>query len=150
MSDKPTAIPQAAAALGYAGALPFVLAAFAVWFVDPKQAGYIFDFLHLAGAVVLGFVAGVNLGIMMSEDSGPAFPQLGIATVMLGLSGLATILGNQEAFGLLIFAFAAQLFFDLRTAEAAGAPAWYRGLRIPLTVMVEISLIGALVKLLTS
>lgn len=148
MSDKPTAIPQAAAALGYAGALPFVLAAFAAWFVDPAPAAQLLGLLHLAGAVVLGFVAGINLGILMSEGDGPAFPQLGIATVMIGLSALATILDTRDAFGLLIFAFAAQLFFDLRTAEAAGAPAWYRGLRIPLTVMVEVSLIGALVKLL--
>ncbi len=146
MDQHRSNIPQAAAALGYVGALPFILVAFAIWFVTPSQLIVLLGFLKLAGAVVLGFIGGIHLGISMTRENGPTFLQLGMGAIVIAVSAIVTIADPSRALIILIIAFPLQLWTDLRTVSDGRAPAWYPGLRIPLTLLVELSLLGAFIK----
>lgn len=149
-------IPQAAAALGYAGAIPFIVAALLSWFPDPFVSETAVVMLIGFSVVILSFMGGVRWGIATSLESGPTFPQLTISIVPAAVSWIALVLGSHIAglgsdasavqLGLMIVAFILLLLSDLQITRAGEAPDWYPGLRIPLTLLVEAALIGALVK----
>lgn len=146
-STKPsTPIPQAAAALGYLGALPFVLVSFALWFVDSGVGDQLTSLLILAGAIVFGFIGGLQLGMSMLDDQGPSFMQLLVGAGVIALSAFLASdnLAVMPSLVVLIFAFSAQLWIDLKGEAAQKSPAWYAGLRIPLTILVVLALVSAL------
>jgi hypothetical protein len=149
-------IPQAAAALGYAGAIPFIVASLLSWFPDPAVTHTAIVMLIGFSVVILSFMGGVRWGIATSLESGPTFPQLTIAIVPAAVSWVALILGSdivdlgKDAYavqlGLMIVAFILLLLSDLQITRSGEAPDWYPGLRIPLTLLVEAALIAGLVK----
>ncbi|MFP3944116.1 MAG: DUF3429 domain-containing protein [Alphaproteobacteria bacterium] len=151
-------IPQSAAALGYAGAIPFIVASLLSWFPDPLVSEAAIVMLIGFSVVILSFMGGVRWGIATSLESGPTFPQLTIAIVPAAVSWIAMILGSDMVglgenaaavqLVLMIVAFILLLLSDLQITRAGEAPDWYPGLRIPLTLLVEASLIGALVKVI--
>ncbi len=108
--------------------------------------------------VILSFMGGVRWGIATSREGGPTFPQLTIAIVPAAVSWVALMIGSdlvgleQSAtavqLALMIVAFVLLLLSDLKITRAGEAPDWYPGLRIPLTLLVEAALIGALVNVL--
>jgi hypothetical protein len=146
MQDKSSPIPQAAAALGYLGALPFVLTSFALWFVEPAQTAQLISLLILAGAVVFGFIGGMQLGMSMLDDQGPSFFQLLVGALVIALAAFLASgkLSSSPALVVLLLSFCAQLWIDLRSREGQHAPGWYSGLRLPLTILVVISLASAI------
>ncbi len=157
--DRPDShrIPEAAAALGYAGALPFIIAATAVWMIAPDLRAVTVQFLVGFGVVLLSFTGGVRWGLAMRAEGGPTFLQLLIAAVPAGISWITIFLGTiwpGLAIGpivqlvLLIVAFGILLWSDFIATHAGEAPQWYIGFRAPLTILVELSLIAALVNLL--
>lgn len=148
MSQRSTPIPQAAAALGYLGALPFVLASFALWFVDPGVAAQITSIMILASAIVFGFIGGLQLGMSMLDEDGASFLQLLIGAGVICLAGFVASAQMTPNIALIVMtvAFAGQLWVDLKGDAATRSPAWYAGLRIPLTLLVVASLISAILK----
>jgi hypothetical protein len=146
MQDKSSPIPQAAAALGYLGALPFVLTSFALWFVEPAQSAQLISLLILAGAVVFGFVGGMQLGMSMLDDQGPSFFQLMVGALVIALAGFMASGSLSPAIALvvLLVSFCVQLWIDLRGREDQHVPGCYSGLRLPLTILVVSSLASAI------
>lgn len=149
-------IPQAAAALGYAGAIPFIVTSLLSWFPDPLVSRAAIIMLIGFSVVILSFMGGVRWGIATSREGGPTFPQLTIAIVPAAVSWIALIIGSDmmdlgesahaTQLSLMIVAFILLLLSDLKITRAGEAPDWYPGLRIPLTLLVEAALICALVK----
>lgn len=150
-------IPQAAAALGYAGAIPFIVASIISWFPDPGTTYKAITVLVGLSIVMLSFMGGVRWGIATSLEGGPTFPQLLIAIMPAIISWAALLLGTDLAglgedaaavqLSLMIVAFVLLLVSDMQITKAGQAPDWYPGLRIPLTVLVELALIAGLVKI---
>lgn len=139
-------VPTAAAWLGAAGLIPFVVLACAgVLLADrlhmqllPALAGY--------GAVILSFLGGVHWGMAIADSESVALGRRLVAAVIPSLIGWSALL-MPIGIGLLVLAaaFVLLLMFDLRTLRRGEAPAWYPRLRWPLTIVVVASLMfGAL------
>ena len=144
------AIPSVAALVGYAGALPFVIAATTYWLSDQDVAIRIQTALVAYGAVVLSFLGGVRWGfeIFGTHPGAPRAFTLTIATLpAIAACGALLIDAAVPQLAILAAAYLGLLLSDVRAARAAEAPAWYPGLRVPLTVTVEVALAAAIAKL---
>ncbi|MCP5432346.1 MAG: DUF3429 domain-containing protein [Alphaproteobacteria bacterium] len=142
-------IPQPAAALGYLGALPIVVLAVAAWLGDAGLKSFAIGTEIMLGALLLVFIGGVRWGLAMAAAPGPGFASLAVSVVpALLVWGVLTVEDRAIQLGILIAAFLALLVSDLRLTARGGAPAWYPGLRVPLTVLVVGALGASLAALL--
>ncbi|MGF1453787.1 MAG: DUF3429 domain-containing protein [Alphaproteobacteria bacterium] len=153
---EPGRIPEPAAALGYLGALPFVVCATAIWLGAAEIREPIVTLIAALGAVLLAFMGGVRWGLAMGDEGGPGFLALGISVTPAIISGVALLLiilgpgaitTTAAALGLLVVSLLALLWSDLAATCAGDAPEWYPGLRIPLTALVVVSLIASLARI---
>lgn len=146
-------LPQAAAFLAYAGALPLIIAALLVWLRPEDLGAGAVRFMLLYGTVLIPFFGGVRWGIAVMRKDGPSFAGL-LGAVAPLLIALPLILFQNAAlqFAIIIVALPALLWDDLRaTRRGCGAPDWYLGVRTPLTILMTLSFIAAFIKtLLTS
>ncbi|MEL6421109.1 MAG: DUF3429 domain-containing protein [Pseudomonadota bacterium] len=161
MNSTARAIPRTALLLGWAGVLPFAATALASIVGPEPLASFAGKALLGYGAVILGFMSGVQWGIAMfvgyqgagarSGDAGSderrvAAPvdrgRLAISVVpaLVGFGALL-IPSGTFALGVLIAGFAGLLAYDLATVRAGRAPAWYGSLRVQLTSAV-IAILG--------
>ncbi len=131
------AVPPVAAALGYAGAIPFLAgaAAVALALLPPTP-------LLAYGAVILAFMGGIHWGLGM-PGSAPDGRRLGLSVVPALLAWAALLLGGRPGLLLLAAAFLGLLALDLATTRRGVAPSWYPALRVPLTAVVVASLLLA-------
>ncbi len=149
-------IPEPAAALGYLGALPFVVCATAIWLLDTEMRLQIINLVIALGTVLLAFMGGVRWGLAMRMGDGPTFAALGISIAPAMLGGvvfLLTIIWPDDLtvmtgqLGLLIAAFLILLASDFQATRTGEAPDWYPGLRVPLTALVVASMVAAVARL---
>lgn len=131
------AVPPVAAALGYAGAIPFLggAAAVSLALLPPGP-------LLAYGAVILAFMGGIHWGLGM-PGALPDGRRLGLSVVPALLGWAALLLGGRLGLLLLAAAFLGLLAVDLATTLSAVAPPWYPRLRLPLTALVVASLLLA-------
>ena len=153
------AIPPVAAALGYAGLLPFFAGAAALW-SGPPWAGLIGSWLLAYAAIILSFMAGVRWGTSMFGGSTAHSPDAGglALSVVPSLIGwlaltpdalIAPVTGAAVPlafrFALCAAAFVGLWRWDLSAAKRGVAPGWYGPLRTRLTFGVCCALlVGAL------
>jgi hypothetical protein len=153
ISDKPVGgvdgrIPPAALVLGWAGVIPFAVGS-AVMAIGLQPAEtWAFVPLLSHAAVILSFLGGVRWGL------GLRLPTKDRLTIVLAWSVVPSLVAwiavclyarPLLALALLIFAHAAQGWFDVRTAEIDGAPRWYAKLRLQLAAIVTLCLLAAAV-----
>lgn len=132
---------QLAAVLGYAGLIPFVAGTAALFSSDPAVSGPALYSLTVYAAVILSFMGAVHWGLAMQHKTDTGLWQLGLS-VLPALVAWAS-LSLQAPRGSLItlaIAFAVLLVADLWALAKHLVPSWYRGLRIPLTIVVIVSL----------
>ena len=135
-----TDLPSRARLLGFAGLLPFLAAVLLLWTVEGRLAGLAARSLLAYGAVILSFMGAVHWGLAMAKDRPGATGQLTLS-VLPGLAGwVALLLPARPGCALLAFGFALLYLADRRAATAGAVPAWYPGLRLPLTLGVLASL----------
>ncbi|NWG46305.1 MAG: DUF3429 domain-containing protein [Alphaproteobacteria bacterium] len=143
-------IPQPAAALGYAGALPVVILAVLVWAGSDAVAAFALPTLIQLTTIILAFMGGVRWGIAMAGPAGPRFGPLIVSILPALIAWPVMVIENRVVqMALLVMAFAGLLVSDLRATRRGEAPAWYPGLRVPLTVLVVGSLGACLARVLT-
>jgi hypothetical protein len=130
-------VPPVAAALGYAGAIPFLAGATGVA-LALLPAGPLLAY----GAVILAFMGGIHWGLGM-PGALPDGRRLGLSVVPALLGWAALLLGGRHGLLLLAVAFLGVLALDLAAARSGAAPAWYPSLRVPLTAVVVASLLLA-------
>jgi len=148
MAGTRASVPRPALVLGIAGAAPFVAGALAM-LVGPgwlKLTAYVY--LVNYAAVALAFVGAVHWGLALAAS------RAGVAvgwswyggSVLPALAGWVALLLIQPAPKLVLLGlgFAAVFIADVRAERAGAAPAWYPALRKPLTIVVLVSLLGAL------
>ncbi|WP_306251114.1 DUF3429 domain-containing protein [Parvularcula sp. IMCC14364] len=140
-------LTQAAAAIAYAGALPLIIGAILVW-ARPMDIGpHLIDLIILCGGALLAFFGGIRWGIAVMHSTGPTFTNL-FGGIMPLLISFPIFLMENDLVRLLIIVVALPLllFDDLRaTRRGSGAPDWYLGVRLPLTVMMELAFAATLI-----
>lgn len=144
-ADRPTAttaptqgLPQPAAVLAYAGALPLVVAALLVWLRPADLGPGAAIFMLIYGGALIAFFGGVRWGVAVMRPGGPSFASLLGGAVPLLISLPVFFLDDARArFLIIIAALPLLLWDDLRaTRRGSGAPDWYLGVRTPLTILM--------------
>lgn len=144
-------LTSAAAAVAYAGALPLIGAAIFGW-ARPEEAPRVLELMALYGITLLSFFGGVRWGVAVMGRGGPTYRQLlGAVIPMLIAMGAFFLRDVTQQLILLVVVIPILLVDDLQaTRRGSGAPAWYLGVRGPLTVMMEASLVAGLWLALTT
>ena len=92
-------------------------------------------------AVILSFMGAIHWGLAMRDEGVSSPLQLGLSVVPPLVGWVALALSPMTSFVVLIIMFAVLYIADTRAARLGLAPAWYPHLRLPLTVIVVLSLI---------
>ncbi|MEO1136380.1 MAG: DUF3429 domain-containing protein [Pseudomonadota bacterium] len=138
----------AAQLLAYLAAAPLIIASLFIVADDGRPAFYAAYLMSVYGAALIVFFGGVRWGVAVMKAGGPTMrslfgaglPLFAAIPLLLPLGGIAwkfpTIMGLV---GLL-------LLDDLSaTRRGSGAPSWYLSVRLPLTVLIELAFIIAIV-----
>ena len=127
--------------LGYAGLIPFVVGASAIWLLQEPSSTDLWGQAVLAyGAVILSFVGAVLWGIVISEGEAVPRPAQLIMSVVPALLGwLSLLIGPTLGFPVQFVA-----FISLHACERSGLwcpelPSWYLRLRTQLTAVVALT-----------
>jgi hypothetical protein len=142
---KSTPMTGAASLVAYLGAAPLLAAALAM-IANPMGADGAQAFLVLYGAALLIFFGGVRWGVAVMKPAGPSLRALlGAGLPMLAALPLFAPGPAQTKMVIIMVLMVVLLFDDLSaTRRGDGAPAWYLGVRLPLTVLIEVAFLVAL------
>ena len=138
MNDFPA--PRPAYWLGYLGLLPFVTGAGAAWFGPPVLAAWAEEAMLLYAALILSFIGAVHWGLAMQSTHSARDKQLGLSVIPALVGWLAVLLPPLIGFPILIVSFSVMSGVDRQSVLAGVTPAWYPGLRLPLTIVAVFSL----------
>ena len=140
-----TPMTGAASLVAYLGAAP-LLAAALLMIADPMAARAAEAFLVLYGAALLIFFGGVRWGVAVMRPAGPTLRALLGAGLPMVVALPLFAPGPAQAKMLIIMTLMAILLIDdlSATRRGDGAPAWYLGVRMPLTVLIEVAFLVAL------
>jgi hypothetical protein len=132
--------------LGWLGVIPFAAFALSLATGDVLPRGAAMSGLVLYGAIILSFMGGAQWGLAMvttRDIPGDMEARLAISVLpALAAFGLWFLPATAALLGLAAV-FVALLLYDIATARAGAAPAWYPALRIQLTSAVVICLLLA-------
>ncbi len=144
---EPTPRSAVASRLGYAGTLPLLLIAAAMWVV-PGWQSWLHPALLAYAALVLSFVGAVHWGLALVDA--PPLPQ-GFAERMFAWSvvpclvaWVALLAPRPWATLLLVAGMLVQRLQDQRLARVRTLPRWYLRLRTHLSVVFVVCLLAAL------
>ena len=134
-----------AVALAYLGAAPLLAAALFV-VRGGDAAGAAQSFMALYGAMLIVFFGGVRWGVAVMRPGGPT-PRALLGACLPPLAALPLFFpGDAAGKAIIIMAFTLVILLDDlgATRRGDGAPDWYLGVRIPLTVLIEIAFLVSL------
>lgn len=141
-------IPKPAKILGFAGLIPFVAGAVAVWFA-PEFAYAAFNAQTIYAAIILSFLGGVQWGFAaagIGPGAGPSWERLGWS-VLPALFGWASLFIDEgPRVVALMLAFLAAFMIDRRWTQMGRGPIWYARLRRDLTAVVVLCLGATLLR----
>ncbi len=151
-SNDQSGLPQAAAVLAYAGALPPIIAAMLIWLQPDHLRPVTTELMLVYGGVLIAFFGGVRWGVAVMRPGGPSFASLLGGVIPLAMSLPVFVLDAETVrFVIILAALPILLWDDLRaTRRGSGAPEWYLGVRTPLTILMGASFLAAFAKVLTS
>lgn len=128
-------VPAAGQWLGYAGLIPFVAALLGFLFGDePRQAYFARQFVAY-GAVILSFVGAVHWGVALGSGR-LQIMRLSFSVLPALLAWAALLLPRVPAAWLLLVGFVVLRAWEASPPVASTLPAWYRGMRTRLTLVV--------------
>lgn len=137
---------SAAAILAYLGAAPLLVSALAL-VIDRDAHSYAATrFMVVYGAALLIFFGGVRWGVAVMRKEGPSLAALGGAVAPFLAALPLALKGPVELKIVALMAFTLVLLFDdlQATRRGSGAPPWHLAVRVPLTVLIEVSYLVAL------
>ena len=146
LTTAPPPNTGAAQLLAYLAAAPLV--ASALYIVGAGNGGdAAASLMALYGAALIVFFGGVRWGVAVMRPEGPTMRSLAGAALPLMLAlPLFLPWALQWKFGAIMALIAALLVDDLNaTRRGGGAPEWYLAVRLPLTVLIEVAFLVALV-----
>ena len=138
-------VPRMAMVLGAAGALPFLALSIVSPFIDADLREQTTVALAAYGAVILSFLGGIHWGLAIDgipsrSEEGRLFRRLGCSVVPALIGWIAFLIPPTFSLSILAVAFIAVLYFDVTASRKGEAPDWYLRLRVPLTIIVVLSL----------
>ena len=149
VSAPQTYLPNTGVAqlLAYLAAFPLIAAALVIVSVEGGAPFVAATFMSLYGAALIVFFGGVRWGVAVMKPEGPTLAALfGAGLPMLAALPLFTPIALVYKFPAIMVIVALLLFDDLQaTRRGSGAPEWYLAVRLPLTVLIELAFIVALV-----
>jgi hypothetical protein len=129
-------VPRPALVLGGAGLIPFLAGVAGVWTLDYPDFFLALNLMMAYAAVVLAFLGAVHWGLALAQEAAGNWRRLA-PSVLPALAGwFALMLPNALGLLLLAIGFAGAFLADRAAVTANRAPAWYRALRKPLTLVV--------------
>ncbi len=137
----------AAQALAYLGAAPLLAGALIAVAGADDLAIRAREAMIVYGAGLLIFFGGVRWGVAVMKPAGPGMRSLVGACLPMILAFPIMLGGDPYVRMAAIMALTfALLLDDLRaTKTGSGAPQWYLGVRTPLTVLIEVAFLVAIV-----
>jgi hypothetical protein len=151
-SLKAGGLPQAAAVLAYAGALPPIIAALLIWLRPSDLGAPAAELMLVYGGALIAFFGGVRWGVAVMRPGGPSFASLLGGVIPLAMAFPVFLLDDPfTRYLIILVALPLLLWDDLRaTRRGSGAPDWYLGVRTPLTILMGVSFLVAFAKVLMS
>jgi hypothetical protein len=147
--DRKPRIPVLVIQLGYAGLIPFMTLACVLWITPEIYAEKIHQALLSYAAIILSFMGAVHWGLAIdNKDHSINGFQLVVSVIPALIAWFSSMTAPLWNYSILIFTFVLLCFIDTYFVQKQSAPEWYLQLRIPLTVVVVISLIIAQFSLL--
>ena len=145
LTTRQPGLPQSAAVLAYAGALPLIIASLLIWLRPHDYGAAASSFMIVFGGALMAYFGGIRWGIAVMRPSGPSFAGLLGGVIPLLLSLPVFMLEDAKIRFLIIMAALPLLLWDdLRaTRRGSGAPDWYLGVRVPLTFLMMVSFLLA-------
>lgn len=137
----------AAQLLAYLASAPLIAAALVI-VAGGENAAFAAYFMSLYGAALIVFFGGVRWGVAVMKENGPTLRALlGAALPLIAaLQLLAPFGGLYWKFAAIMIVIALLLVDDLNaTRRGSGAPQWYLAVRLPLTVLIELAFLIAVV-----
>jgi hypothetical protein len=151
-TSGPNAGSGASALLPYLSALPLIVAALMTLAAGDALAADARRFMVVYGGLLIAFFGGVRWGVAVMRPGGPTLLSLvGAAAPLVIALPVFFLQSDLSAFILIMVALPALLADDLRaTRRGSGAPEWYLGVRTPLTVLMLVAYLVALVQQLAA
>tara|TARA_Y100001935_G_scaffold223408_1_gene198774 strand:- start:8471 stop:8974 length:504 start_codon:yes stop_codon:yes gene_type:complete len=141
--DTKQPIPKIALLLAYGGAFPFLFLSFCLWFPQNNQIPLIHDALNTYSAIILSFVGAIYWGIYISEGSERLSWHL-IVSILPALVGWFALFATHFlSYFVLSAAFGIVCLYDINQTKKGYLPVWFPKLRVPITLLVILSLINA-------
>ncbi|MFC2952842.1 DUF3429 domain-containing protein [Marinicaulis aureus] len=137
----------AAQLLAYLASAPLISAALII-VAGGENAVFAAQFMSLYGAAMIVFFGGVRWGVAVMKEGGPTMRALlGAALPLLAALPLfVPVAGVYWKFAAIMIVTALLLIDDLNaTRRGSGAPHWYLAVRLPLTVLIELAFLIAMV-----
>ncbi|MEM7236930.1 MAG: DUF3429 domain-containing protein [Pseudomonadota bacterium] len=135
-------VPKAAAGLGLAGLIPFVVAAMV--HLGHGETSVIRSLTLGYGVAILSFMGGCRWGLAAAGlGQGASLAPLAISVLPCLYAWIAAELPGAFAYFALAAGFVGLLSADLKLTAQAGAPAWWPALRWPLSLGAAGSLLLA-------
>lgn len=135
-------LQQLARLLGFAGLVPFIVFSAGAWTTLPIMQNAHFVLLTYA-AVILSFMGAVHWGLAMSGNDTRSKFQLGASVLPALLGWLALLIPMLYGYVLLVVCFTGLLMADKLASSKGLVPDWYLPMRIRLTSVVVLCLLGA-------
>ncbi len=135
-------VPGVIKIISILGMLPFFLGAvatFKISLINSDLNSYLFQFSILYGALILSFLGGCLFGFECMNQFGPTNLRPWMAIIPTIWALLALQITNFSA-SLLAMGFLLVYEFDRRAKAAEIVPIWWLSLRLPLTIVVILSL----------
>ena len=146
-----TSVPPMPRLLGLLGLIPFLIGGLGVWVEALGDLRFALPILVLAhGALIASFLGGVRWGAAMQNNKSDSQPRHLVMAIVPSLIALvAFMLPITQAFGLLIVLFIAQAVLDITASDNGDLMAWYKPLRIWLSVIACASMASLMLHGLT-
>jgi hypothetical protein len=138
----------AAQLLAYLAAAPLIAASLVIVAGEGLAAELSAYAMTIYGAALIVFFGGVRWGVAVMREGGPTMRALlGAALPLMAAMPLLMPIGLPLwKFSAIMLVVAFLLVDDLNaTRRGSGAPAWYLAVRLPLTVLIELAFVIAIV-----
>jgi len=136
VSAEQQPLPPGAAALGYAGLLPFVASALGIALLDGEARDLATRALLAYGAVILSFLGAVHWGLMLRAGAQGTVRPLVVGVLPSLAAWCALLLDVRHGLALLVVAFGAFWLYEHRVLGARVLGEAYLSLRRGLTLAV--------------
>jgi hypothetical protein len=140
---EPSSPPKTARLLSYAGLVPFLVLSAALWFAAPSYTASISDALLRYAGIILAFIGAVHWGLAMASGTEAEDRQWVLSISPALIAWIAGFFPPEIHYSILYITFGGLCIIDSQSNKLGNLPDWYPRLRVPLTVIVVISLINA-------